>query len=119
MNERAERIKKLIEESGKTYQELEKITGVAKSSLQRYASGVTNKIPLEVVDKLEKAFNVPRGYIMGWVSEETSKKNDQIASLVIRMRKDSDFLAVASMLAELPAEQFDSVKTILSALGQK
>ena len=66
MNERAQRIKKLVMESGKTYQELEQLTGVKKSTLQRYASGVTTKIPLDVVDKLEKAFGVSRGYIMGW-----------------------------------------------------
>ena len=58
MNERAERIKKLVIESGKSYSELEKITGVAKSSLQRYASGVTTKIPLDVVEKLENAFSI-------------------------------------------------------------
>ena len=61
-----ERIQKLIDESGKSYSELEKITGVAKSSLQRYASGVTVKVPLDVIEKLENAFGVPRGYIMGW-----------------------------------------------------
>lgn len=72
MNERASRIKKLICESGKTYSELEKITGVAKSSLQRYASGVTTKIPLEVIEKLENTFSVPRGYIMGWQNQNDS-----------------------------------------------
>ena len=66
MNERARRIKELVTQSGKTYQELELITGVKKSSLQRYASGVTTKIPMDVIEKLETAFNVPRGYIMGW-----------------------------------------------------
>lgn len=69
MNERAQRIKRLVEESNKSYQELEKLTGVSKSSLQRYASGVTSKIPLDVIEKLEKAFGVPRGYIMGWDME--------------------------------------------------
>lgn len=74
MNERANRIKELVMESGKTYTELEKITGVSKSSLQRYASGITTKIPLEVVEKLEIAFGVPRGYIMGW-SEKTATES--------------------------------------------
>lgn len=76
-NERAKRIKELVEQSGKTYQELANITGVTKSSLQRYASGVTTKIPLDVIDKLEKTFDVPRGYIMGW--EEDGKKEKPTA----------------------------------------
>ena len=35
MDIRAVRIKELIKKSGKTYQELEAITGIKKSSLQR------------------------------------------------------------------------------------
>ena len=73
---RNERIRLLIEQSGQTYQELEKITGVKKSSLQRYASGTTQKIPLDVIEKLSKAFNVSQEYLMGW--EEESKINLQL-----------------------------------------
>lgn len=69
MNERAKRIKKLIDESGKTYQELEKTTGIKKSSLQRYASGETAKIPLTAIEKLATAFNVSSSFLM-WGEEE-------------------------------------------------
>lgn len=61
----AERIKMLIENSGKSYQELEKLTGIKKSSLQRYASGVTAKIPLDVIETLSEFFGVPYGYLIG------------------------------------------------------
>lgn len=64
MKERADRIRNLIVESGKTYQELEKLTGIKKSSLQRYASGVTGKIPLTAIEKLANAFSVSESYIM-------------------------------------------------------
>ena len=73
MSTRSERIKLLIEQSGQSYQELERITGIKKSSLQRYASGATAKIPLDVIEKLSKAFNVSQEYLMGW-SETTTKK---------------------------------------------
>lgn len=66
MSTRSERIKSLIEQSGLSYQELETTTGIKKSSLQRYASGVTPKIPLDVIEKLSKAFNVSKEYLMGW-----------------------------------------------------
>lgn len=71
MSVRSERIKALIEQSKQSYQELEKTTGIKKSSLQRYASGVTTKIPLDVIEKLSKAFNVSQEYLMGW--DETKK----------------------------------------------
>lgn len=70
MSIRSERIKHLIEQSKRSYQELEKITGIKKSSLQRYASGVTAKIPLDVIEKLSVAFGVSQEYIMGWDYKE-------------------------------------------------
>lgn len=70
MSIRSERIKALIEQSQKTYQELEKITGIKKSSLQRYASGATTKIPLDVIEKLSSAFGVSQEYLMGWSESE-------------------------------------------------
>lgn len=73
MSVRSERIKSLIEQSGQSYQELEKRTGIKKSSLQRYASGVTTKIPLNVIEKLAVAFNVSQEYLMGW--SENKKEN--------------------------------------------
>ena len=66
MSIRSERIKALVDRSGLSYQELEKLTGIKKSSLQRYASGETTKIPLDVIEKLSVAFNVSQAYLMGW-----------------------------------------------------
>lgn len=70
MSVRSERIKALVTGSDLSYQELEKLTGIKKSSLQRYASGVTTKIPLDVIEKLSKAFNVSQEYLMGWDEEK-------------------------------------------------
>lgn len=72
MSIRSERIKALVDSSGLSYQELEKLTGIKKSSLQRYASGVTTKIPLDVIEKLSKAFHVSQEYLMGWDEKESS-----------------------------------------------
>ena len=72
---RSERIKLLIERSGRSYQELEKTTGIKKSSLQRYASGATAKIPLSVIEKLSKAFNVSQEYLMGWSEDMIKEEN--------------------------------------------
>ena len=78
MSTRSERIKSLIEQSGRSYQELEKLTGIKKSSLQRYASGATTKIPLDVIEKLSVAFNVSQQYLMGWEEKESSPSEPQL-----------------------------------------
>ena len=73
MSTRSERIKLLIEQSGKSYQDLEKITEIKKSSLQRYASGTTTKIPLAVIEQLSNAFCVSQEYLMGWSDSPINK----------------------------------------------
>lgn len=78
MTTRSERIKSLIEQSGRSYQELEKLTGIKKSSLQRYASGVTTKIPLDVIEKLSIAFNVSQEYLMCWDEKKDSPSEPQL-----------------------------------------
>ena len=78
MSIRSERIKALVEGSGLTYQELEKLTGIKKSSLQRYASGVTTKIPLDVIEKLSIAFNVSQEYLMGWDEKKEAPSELQL-----------------------------------------
>lgn len=78
MSIRSERIKTLIEHSRLSYQELETATGIKKSSLQRYASGTTAKIPLDVIEKLSKYFNVSQEYLMGWSEDKKRIAPDEI-----------------------------------------
>ena len=66
MNDRAERISNAIKSKGLSYTELERITGVSKSALQRYASGETKKIPVDVVESIAAATGVTARYLMGW-----------------------------------------------------
>ncbi len=67
----ADSLKKAREKSGLSYSELSKLTGIAKSTLQRYETGVTLKIPMDVIDKIAVALNVSPQQLMGW--EENSK----------------------------------------------
>ena len=78
MSIRSERIKALVDSSEMSYQELEKFTGIKKSSLQRYASGETTKIPLDVIEKLSVAFNVSQEYLMGWDENKDSPSEPQL-----------------------------------------
>ncbi len=59
------RLKCSIENSKLSYVELEKRTGIAKSSIQRYASGSTKKIPVDAVIKIAQATDVDLSWIMG------------------------------------------------------
>lgn len=110
MSVRSERIKALVEGSELSYQELEKLTGIKKSSLQRYASGITTKIPLDVIEKLSKAFNVSQEYLMGW-----DEKKDPPTELEL---SEGEQLLIG-LFRQVPADQKDLVvQMIRAALGK-
>ncbi len=73
-----ERLKTSVQKSGLSYVELEKKTNIAKSSIQRYVSGLTKKIPIDAIQAIAKAVDVSPAYIMGWTNEEKeeSQNND-------------------------------------------
>ena len=114
MNERARRIKELVTQSGKTYQELEVITGVKKSSLQRYASGVTTKIPMDVIERLETAFNVPRGYIMGWDAQP-----EDIGALAADVLLNPDMMRLVQIYSELDEADKNMLMMLAENMHQK
>lgn len=55
----------VIEESGLSYGEIARRTGIPKSSIHRYASGKTKKIPIDAVRLISEATGVSTSYIMG------------------------------------------------------
>ena len=112
MSTRSERIKALVEKSGRSYQELEKITGIKRSSLQRYASGATTKIPLDVIEKLSKAFNVSQEYLMGWDEKNDSPAEPQLSEgekvlldLFNRVPEDKQQLVLHMIRAALGSQE--------------
>ena len=68
-----QRLKACILDSGYSYAELEKKTGISRSSLQRYANGVTAKIPIDAIQTIAKAVGVKAEYILGWEDNNSSQ----------------------------------------------
>ena len=70
MNEIAKRLYDAILIQKISYGELARITGIPKSAIQRYATGATEKIPLERLRALASALGVPLSALTPW--EETA-----------------------------------------------
>lgn len=66
MSERSKMLLRLIEAAGLSYGELSNITGIPKSAIQRYATGETEKIPIDRIESLAHALSIPPEYLMGW-----------------------------------------------------
>lgn len=77
MSEMSDKILCLIKKSGISYGDLSTATKIPKSALQRYATGETEKIPLDRVAKIAAALNSTPAYLMGWVENEPVK-NDEL-----------------------------------------
>jgi repressor LexA len=64
------RLRDSVESSPYSYAELEKITGIPKSSIQRYTTGITKKVPVDAIQLIARAIGVSDAYIMGWSTEK-------------------------------------------------
>lgn len=93
--ERIRRLTELMERENITYVRLGELTGVAKSSIQRYLTGQTVKIPIDFFEKVAKVTNTPVDYLTCFdIQKNTSIGEDR-----------GDFEAVLSKLNEQEREQ--------------
>ncbi len=61
-----DRIKTRRLELDLSYQNLADLTGISKSTLQRYETGYIRKVPITQISIIAKALLVSPAYIMGW-----------------------------------------------------
>lgn len=66
-----QRFASAIKSSGLSYAALEKKTGYKRSTLQRYATGQTVKIPMNCIEAIAKATDVSTAWIMGWETPDS------------------------------------------------
>lgn len=92
---RAQRLNAAIEKSGLSYPELEKLTGISKSSLQRYATGTTKKIPIDCLEKLAKILNLDPAYLVFGEDSSPLNPEDYISGKSRLVLKDTKKLTPA------------------------
>ena len=78
MSVQSDRIKNEMLRNSLTLVEIEQRTGIKKSSMQRYVSGQTGKIPMSAIEKLADLFGVSGAYLMGWDEKESSPSEPQL-----------------------------------------
>ena len=78
MSIQSDRIKSEMLRNSMTLLEIEQRTGIKKSSMQRYVSGETGKIPMSAIEKLASVFGVSAAYLMGWDEKKDSPSEPQL-----------------------------------------
>lgn len=117
-----ERLREAMHAANKKQADLARETGLDKSSISNYLSGKYEP-KSKAIGLLARALDVDEMWLWGYETSrnrsQEAKKNDALVSVVAKMRKDPEFFDVVSMLAELPADQYASIKQLISALGNK
>lgn len=108
-----ERVGRCFEESNLTYVEFEKKTGIPKSSLQRYVSGETKKIPVEALEKMAVLFGVSITWLLYGREDqpedrqlqfnEEELKKEEILEEKSMATKPKEWLTDAEVEAEIEA----------------
>ena len=81
MSIQSDRIKSEMQRNSLTLLEIEQRTGIKKSSMQRYVSGETGKIPMSAIEKLATLFGVSGAYLMGWDGDEKDPSEPQLTGV--------------------------------------
>lgn len=116
------RLREALADRGMKPIELAERTDVPKSMISYYLSG--KSVPkADRVYKMAQALGVNEAWLLGYdvpkVRTPEQKKNDTLVDVVSKLRSDPDFFDLCTQLSELPAEEYASIKTLISALRKK
>jgi transcriptional regulator with XRE-family HTH domain len=116
------RLKEAMRLASKKQIDLARETGLSHSTISRYLSGAVEPRQ-DATHKLAIALGVAElwlwGYDVPMNRTEEQKKNDSLAQVVVKLRKDPDFFEVVSLLAGLDQADYASVKHLLQAISKK
>ena len=114
-----ERIKARRIQMGLSQRDLAEKMGYKNHSVIARIEAGTVDLPQSRLDQFAQVLGVSHALLLGLVSEETSRQNDRLAEIIVKMRKDPEFFEAVSNMADLSASEFDNVRGLLSALGKK
>ena len=115
MSKIGNRIRNLREKNGLSQEELALRVGyTSKSTIAKIETGV-NDIPQNKIVLFAESLNTSPAALMGWVDEEVSAKNDVLANIVLKLRKDDELLDMVAQLSELSQERRQALKPVLDA----
>lgn len=114
-----ERLREVMQKTGKKVPDLAKATGLNKGTIYRYLSGEVEPRH-DATHKLALALNVSETWLWGYdvpkQRQDWQKKNDTISDAVVKMRTDEDFMSLVESLLALNSEKLVAAKIVLKAL---
>ncbi len=116
MHEIQDKLLEALQESGYSYGDLSKMTGLPKSALQRYITGSTEKIPIERLRAICKALNLDTAVLLGWKAEE---QVDPVMRLREKIRKNPEYGILFGAAADVSEADINKAVRILQAFKEE
>jgi transcriptional regulator with XRE-family HTH domain len=117
----AERLRIALNATGKKQADLVRETGLDRGSVSSYLSGKYEPKQTALY-KMAQALGVSEAWLLGYdvpmARTEESRKNDQLAKLIVKMRTDNDFYNTVAALAALGEKQYRSVQQLIAAFDE-
>lgn len=107
-----------VERSGRTQKEIAEEVGVSAPTVNDWIKG--KKFPrIDKIDALADYFGILKSdLIEDKTADKTAKDNDAIASIIVRLRMDEDFLNLVYSLYQLDSEKIKGIKQLLTAFDK-
>lgn len=82
-----ENIKSKREELHLTLEDVAKIAGTSRQTIQRYESGTISNVPSDKIELIAKALHTTPAYLMGWEQKEEPANKDELDNELLSMVK--------------------------------
>ena len=125
----SERLKALMDQNKVTYQMLAYLTGVSKSTICRYLTGTTAKIPTDRLWQFASALNTTPQYLVGETDDPLpypAKKNDsqnetkdEYEMVMDRMDRDPEFRSLVNLLLKLDESEIVPYASFMRVIIEK
>lgn len=116
-----DRLKEALEIRQMRAVDLTEKAGVPKSAVSFYLAG-KSKPKADRLYKIAQALDISEAWLLGYdvpmARTPESKKNDQLARLIVKMRTDEDFYNTVAALAELSESQYRGIKQLIAAFNE-
>ena len=117
-----ERLREAMEKRGMRAVDLVEATGIPKGTISYYLSGKTEP-KADRLYILAQVLDVNEAWLLGYDvpmrRTDDQKKNDQLAKLIVRLRRDEKFYETVVSLSELSESQYRSIEQLITTFNEK
>ena len=116
-----DRIKERRVSLGWSQRELAQRMGYKNHSVVARIEAGSVDLPQSLIEQFATVLGITPGYLLGLVSLDNSKKNDQLAKLIVKMRTNEDFyntVVSLSKLSELNEKQYRGIQQLITAFDE-